>query len=171
MSTAEKLLTFYYAEKVLSNKDGGFIFLKTIYTVTKSVTSIKYQRAVEEEVVIYGGCDRVCAVKSDNTAAFMNDRTLYAEQCSGIVSVNHQTHVAELQIDEAGKLPWLKEFVDVVCEVSSEFHGQRKIKELYRIVVESYNEGISVQDTMLRRHKRHRILKTTKCTEHTCGRP
>lgn len=79
----------------------------------------------------------------------INARTLYAEKCSGVVSVHDPAHVADILIHDAGKFTCVKEFVDVVCDVACDVHRHRRIKELYCIVGESYNEGISVLNTML----------------------
>lgn len=49
-----------------------------------------------------------CAVKSDKTAACINARKIYAEMFNGVVTMNHQAHVADVLIGDFGNCRGLR---------------------------------------------------------------
>lgn len=106
-------------------------FLRTIYPGHKSMTASQYYREIETVLTDFCSFSNICAITSDNTSACRNARALCEANNDGVVSVNDQAHIADLLMEDIGKIPWIKAVIDKVAAVNADLHRHRKMKVLF----------------------------------------
>lgn len=109
--------------------------MKILYAGTSSLTSFKYQDVVKAVLEEVSGHARICGVTSDNIAACINARKIYAKTFIDVASVNDQANIVDLPTWEVETFSWIKDVVENVFEVASALHWHSKMKALYKEVM------------------------------------
>ena len=89
----------------------------TEYSGARKLGAADYLQIVEKTLDSYQIGDRVCAITSDNTQSCINTRQMFASRNRGSFSVNDQSHVADLLIENVSELGWMATVIDKVLSL------------------------------------------------------
>ena len=120
-------------------------FLESVYTSHERVGASGYIRILESVLQKFGGMDRICAVTSDSAQCCVNARNALTERYPKLVGVQDQAHVANLAMQDIGRLPWVKEILDTVAWVTAETRVKIKLRARIKEAIEKFNNIVGSQ--------------------------
>ena len=98
-----------------------------------------YLQIVEKTLDSYQIGDRVCAITSYNIQSCINTRQLFASRNRGSFSVNEQSHVADLLIENVSELGWMATVIDKVGHIVTMVHSHKMLKARLTECIQDYN--------------------------------
>ena len=100
----------------------------TEYCGTWRVKAREYVCIIEKVLSQFGLGNRICAITSDNTQACINAREMFASEHPGCFSINDQSHVADLLIENVSELEWIGTVIERVSHIVTIVHSHKKLK-------------------------------------------
>lgn len=127
---------------------------RTEYVGSRKPGALEYFNTLQRTVEQYGMDGRICAVTSDNEQSCINARRMFTEAYGGSWSVNDQSHVADLIIENVAELDWMEDVIESVSHIVSTVHSHKKLKNRLAECVEEFNgllrRGLKRKETDLR---------------------
>jgi hypothetical protein len=147
---------------VLASCNGRTVLLDSVSTGAESQTAEAQARTIEQVMVKNGGVQIFGGVASDNTSSSVNARDLLAEKNPGLVSLQDQSHAADMLLEDIGKLRWSKEIIESTTFVSNCVRAKVKLRALYTARKTEYNKGENVRKGRVASAKSWKALCVTR---------
>jgi hypothetical protein len=147
---------------VLASCNGRTVLLDSVSTGAESQTAEAQARTIEQVMVKNGGVEIFGGVASDNTSSSVNARDLLAEKNPGLVSLQDQSHAADLLLEDIGKLRWSKEIIESATFVSNYVRAKAKLRALHTARKTEYNKGENVRKGSVASAKSWKALCVTR---------
>jgi Protein of unknown function (DUF 659) len=93
-------VNYCHIVNVSASCNGKTVLLDSVSTSAESQTAEAQARTIEEVMVKNGGVEIFGGVASDNTSSSVNARDLLAEKNPGLVSLQYQSHAADLLLED-----------------------------------------------------------------------
>lgn len=114
-------------------------FLESFFTSYEKVDADAYVRLVEAAMEKFGGMGRICAVTSDSARCCQNARDSLTAKYPRLVGVQDQAHVANLLMQDVGRLGWVKTVLDRITAVTTETKQKVKLRAALANAVKEHN--------------------------------
>ena len=122
-------------------------FLESVYMSQERVGASGYIQILESVLLKYGGMNRISAVTSDRAQCCVNARNSLTEWYPNLVGVQEQAHVANLAMQDIGRLPWVKEILENVAWITPETRVKIKLSARIKEAIEKFNKFVGSQVT------------------------
>lgn len=99
------------------------------------MTATKYQAELEVVMNEFEEHAKICTVTCFDNESCLNSRCYHVETFHGVVGVDDQLHMADLLINDVGKIALIQEVNEKVDTISSDLHRHRKLKEHFSTII------------------------------------
>lgn len=118
------------------------VFLDSVVVGEENQTAEAQASLVRTVIEPYGAAESFAAVGSDNTSSCLNMRQIVADTYPGIVSLNDQSHVANLAISDICKTPFCKRVLEKVLVINNFIMNHQYVLAAYRRLMDKFNAGL-----------------------------
>jgi len=118
------------------------VFLDSVYCGDECQDAPGQARLVQEKLDKYGGMNTFNALETDNAAACVEMQRLVSVANPGLVSLNDQTHVANLLVGDLCKVSWMQGRVSTATAVSAFVRRHSRLLAAYDAAKFRYNKSL-----------------------------